>query len=61
MKINYDSRLIQFVQEARLLISMGFKLAPQIVQKSQTAEAFMKQAKELEQVLGTSTSFLAII
>lgn len=50
MKINYDSRLVQFVQEARLLSSMGFKLAPQIVQNSQMAEAFMKQAKDLEEV-----------
>lgn len=50
MKINYDSRLVNFAKEARLLSSMGFKLAPQIIRTTKMAEDFMQQAKELELV-----------
>ena len=52
MKINYDSRLINFVEEVRVLSSMGFKIAPKILQNSKLAEDFMQQAKDLEQVIG---------
>lgn len=50
MQINYDSRLINFVQEVDLLSSMGFKIAPEILQNSTVAKEFMQQAKELEKV-----------
>ena len=52
MKINYDSRLINFVEEVRVLSSMGFKIAPKILLNSKLAEDFMQQAKDLEQVIG---------
>ena len=51
MQINYDSRLINFVHQVKILSSMGFKMAPQIVQNSKTAQEFMEQAKDLEKVL----------
>ena len=51
MKINYDSRLVNFVDEVRLLSSMGFKVAPQIAKNSQIAQEFMQQARDLEKVL----------
>ena len=50
MQINYDSRLVNFVQEVDLLSSMGFKIAPEIVQNSTVAKEFMQQAKDLEKV-----------
>lgn len=50
MQINYDSRLVNFVQEVDLLSSMGFKIAPEIVQSSTVAKEFMQQAKDLEKV-----------
>lgn len=53
MIINYDPRLINFVEEVRLLSSMGFKMAPQIMRNSKLAEDFMEQAKNLEQVAHT--------
>jgi hypothetical protein len=51
MIINYDPRLINFVEEVRLLSSMGFKMAPQIMRNSKLAEDFMQQAKKLEEVM----------
>lgn len=51
MIINYDPRLINFVEEVRLLSSMGFKMAPQIMRNSKLAEDFMQQAKSLEEVI----------
>lgn len=50
MKINYDPRLINFVREVHELSSMGFKIAPQILRNSKSAEGFMQQAKDLEDV-----------
>jgi len=50
MRINYDSRFVHFVREVELLSSMGFKIAPQILQNSKTAQDFMQQAKDLEEV-----------
>lgn len=48
MKINYDTRLVSFVQEVNLLSKMGFKIAPQIFQSSKIAEQFMQQAEDLK-------------
>lgn len=50
MKINYDSRLVNFVEEVQVLSSMGFKVAPQIVKFSQAAQEFMQQVRGLEKV-----------
>ncbi|KAI9564905.1 hypothetical protein GHT06_008646 [Daphnia sinensis] len=50
MIINYDPRLVNFVEEVRLLTSMGFKMAPQIIRNAKLAEDFMQQAKDLEQI-----------
>lgn len=50
MKINYDGRLVNFTHEVRVLSSMGFKMAPQIVKNAKLAENFMQQAKDLEEV-----------
>lgn len=51
MIINYDPRFVNFVEEVRLLTSMGFKMAPQITRNAKLAEDFMQQAKDLEKVI----------
>ena len=56
MQINYDSRLVNFVHEVNLLSSMGFKIAPEIVQNSTVAKEFMQQAKDLEKVGSTPST-----
>jgi hypothetical protein len=50
MKVNYDSRLVTLVREARQLTVLGHKMPSQIRNATEQAKKFMRQAKSLEQV-----------
>ena len=50
MKINYETRLVSFVEEVDFLSKMGYKITPQIVSNSKVAKQFMQQAEDLKKV-----------
>ena len=51
MHVNYHPKLVGLVKEVRQLSVLGYKIPMKIQEAAHLAKKFMKQAKDLEQVI----------
>jgi dynein heavy chain 2 len=50
MRVNYNPRLVTIIREVRQLSLLGYTIPPHVLQLSELAVKYMKQAKALDHV-----------